>query len=168
MSATAMGARASSKARSSSSSSSSSVTNAPTNLTPRRYAVVDLPTAAGSAPWGPSPLFEGGCYTLSRDAVERATAADGRTVRFDRVLLARDGGRRPSASSSSAASGLGRRARYVRGAWVEAEIVEHLSPSPVFGGALSRVFVKRIVVGDEEEEPEAEGGGGAAAATSSR
>jgi hypothetical protein len=117
-----------------------------------RYALVS--TAAGTPP---QYLFEGGTYTLPTRAVSPALSSSRRSLKFDRVVVVRDGARQR-------ASAVGPRASFVPDAWVEAELVEHLDPQH-FGGdvALSRFRVTRIVAFGEEEEQVV-----AAAAASSR
>lgn len=134
----------------------------------RRYALVDL----ASSSWGPAPLFEGGCYTLPLEqrAASSSSSPQGRLVKFERVLVVRDGrGGAAAALRSPVPSPSGRRNNnnnaYVAGAWVEAELVEELPASPLFGGSLSRVRVTRIVAPSDGEVKEATG---AASAASSR
>lgn len=118
-----------------------------------RYALV------ATGPSAPQFFSEGGTYTLSRDAVTRASSSSsGGRLRFGSVVVVRDGARRRSSSvaggggcSAAAASAA---SAYVPGAYVEAELLEHFDPSH-FGGALSRFRVTRIVVEGEEEEGEA-------------
>ena len=109
----------------------------------RRYALVAL--KAG----GPPQYFsEGGTYILPRDAV--AVSSSSNRLRFDRVVVVRDGARQRAAATGGAS------VAFVPDAWVEGEVIEHLDPAHFFGGALSRFRVTRIVApfGGAEEQVE--------------